>query len=339
MKTNAFTASVILEKRREGKAGFPIKLRITYLRKSYYFTVRDNTGNGIWMKEEEYKKLTGKRTPSDLIQLKHDLNDFEKKAYEVAEHIFTQTGSFSVDRFKELFFSKDTPDATPNLIQALSKKVSEMKDEGRISTAIGYQCVINSMKDFAKSDFIPFTRCTPDFFRKYEKWFLADGKSITTVGIYLRNIRTVFNDNIRSKNIPAELYPFGRGKYEIPTGKNIKKALKLEDIKKIMDFEFSTKSKNYYKNLWLFSYFCNGINIKDIAMLKYSDIEGDVIVYSRAKTTRSNRTSPRKINIVINRHVGKIIDTYGTKSGDYIFNIIRKDMDDVKKYQAVQQMV
>ncbi len=44
----------------------------------------------------------------------------------------------------------------------------------------------------------------------------------TTVGIYLRNVRTIFNE-VKPVGIP---YPFGKtkqGLYQIPKGKNTKK--------------------------------------------------------------------------------------------------------------------
>ena len=54
-----------------------------------------------------------------------------------------------------------------------------------------------------------------------------------TQGIYLRNLRAIFNEAIADGIISKEkCYPFGRRKYQIPTGRNIKKALKLEQIEK-----------------------------------------------------------------------------------------------------------
>jgi len=53
-------------------------------------------------------------------------------------------------------------------------------------------------------------------------------------------------------------YPFGRGKYEIPTGEGRKLALPLHIIQQIFQYENTadpTISK--YKDLWLFSYLCN----------------------------------------------------------------------------------
>jgi integrase/recombinase XerD len=47
---------------------------------------------------------------------------------------------------------------------------------------------------------------------------LAQDYSKTTVGIYVRQLRTLFNEAIELCIIKREKYPFGRRKYQPPTG-------------------------------------------------------------------------------------------------------------------------
>jgi hypothetical protein len=65
-------------------------------------------------------------------------------------------------------------------------------------------------------------------------------------------------------------YPFGKRKYRIPSSKNIKKALELDDIQKIYFYESEPEllGEQQARDYWLFSYFGNGMNPKDIANLK-----------------------------------------------------------------------
>lgn len=60
---------------------------------------------------------------------------------------------------------------------------------------------------------------------------------ITTVGIYLRPLRSIFNDAIEMGLVPRENYPFGEKKYQIPTGVNIKKTLPTEEIGKFYNHQ------------------------------------------------------------------------------------------------------
>jgi hypothetical protein len=46
----------------------------------------------------------------------------------------------------------------------------------------------------------------------------------TTIGMSLRALRAIFNIAKKDGIITDEQYPFGRNKYQIPEGRNIKKA-------------------------------------------------------------------------------------------------------------------
>jgi hypothetical protein len=83
---------------------------------------------------------------------------------------------------------------------------------------------------------------------------LKKDKSVTPVGIYIRSLRTLFNNAIDDGLINKEYYPFGKKKYEIPTSNNIKKALNLKDIGSIFHYKsvmlsmaaiFKTKREKY----------------------------------------------------------------------------------------------
>ena len=64
--------------------------------------------------------------------------------------------------------------------------------------------VLRSLENFKKN--LKFTDITPSFLKKYERWMLDNGKSITTVGMYLRALRAIFNQ----QNIDSKLYPFSK---------------------------------------------------------------------------------------------------------------------------------
>ena len=55
-------------------------------------------------------------------------------------------------------------------------------------------------------------------YREYENWMIKNGGSITTVGIYLRSLRTLFGMAINDGLLTKDFYPFGKKRYEIPTG-------------------------------------------------------------------------------------------------------------------------
>jgi hypothetical protein len=99
------------------------------------------------------------------------------------------------------------------------------------------------------------------------------GKSFSTIGIYLRHTRAIVNKAIEDGHVDKRMYPFGKRKYQIPTSRNIKKALVLEDIKKIFDYTPVSDSEAKHRDLWLFSYLANGMNVKDTIRLKYRNVD------------------------------------------------------------------
>lgn len=66
---------------------------------------------------------------------------------------------------------------------------------------------------------------------------IEKGRSISTVGIYLRTLRTIFNNAIAQGVVRPELYPFARREYVIPTDRNMKRALSIDQIRQIFQYK------------------------------------------------------------------------------------------------------
>lgn len=97
--------------------------------------------------------------------------------------------------------------------------------------------------------------------------------------MYCRAIRSVINEAKSVGIIKENQYPFGNGKYEIPTGKGRKLALTLQHIKYVSNFSDGTEATEKYHDMWFFSYLCNGINFADMLTLKYSNIRNGEICF------------------------------------------------------------
>ena len=100
---------------------------------------------------------------------------------------------------------------------------------------------------------------------------LAKGMSITTVGIYVQALRVIYNRAIDDGFISNDKYPFGlkvKRKYEIPTGNNIKKALEIDAIQKIIGYKPTKDKAEFSRDIWMFCFYCNGMNIGDASILK-----------------------------------------------------------------------
>lgn len=77
--------------------------------------------------------------------------------------------------------------------------------------------------------------------------------------------------------ISPDIYPFGKNKYTPPATKKSKRALSIGDIENIYNYKSKELGSaiDWAKDMWLFAYFSNGMNVKDIASLKYENIQKD----------------------------------------------------------------
>lgn len=133
-------------------------------------------------------------------------------------------------------------------------------------------------------------------------------------------------------------HPFGKRKYQIPTGKNVKKALRQEVIRQVYFYEPETAGLRRAKDFWFFFYFGNGMNPKDLVYLKWKDLHGEYFVFTRAKTERTTRTDPRPSTVYITEDMRRIIEVYGTKDhhpDSFAFPIMNKELNPLKQFQKV----
>lgn len=211
----------------------------------------------------------------------------------------------------------------------------------RVGTADNYQTTYNSLKRFRGN--IPVTDITPRFLKEYESWMLYERKnSKTTVGIYTRVIRAVINEAIELKLMKREDYPFGRRRYRVLTGRNIKKALDQASIAKLYYSEALTESQLKAKDYWFFSFYGNGMNIKDVITLQYKNIKGEYLVFERAKTELSTSGDGVTISCFINQDMWDIIERRSNKDkspDNYIFPILTPGESPLNQFLTRQKFV
>jgi hypothetical protein len=85
--------------------------------------------------------------------------------------------------------------------------------------------------------------------------------------------------------------------------------LNIDQIKEVFSYPTVAQSSlDKAKDFWIFSYLCNGINMNDIARLRWNNIHPEIIVFEREKTKRTKRDSPVKIVVLRNDHIDLYTD-------------------------------
>lgn len=204
--------SLYLDLRRPKEDGiYPVKLRVYYGKAKLF-----DTGKSLSQIDFE-KSYLAKRPKGEYLDLKINLAAIEAKANEVIKELKV----FSFDKFDKLLFK--TKSSINNIIDHYQSYIDQLEETERIGTASSYRCGINSIQAFVNKDRknpvnrISFETITPELLYKYEQWMISNESSKTTVGIYLRTLRAIFNQAIEEGVIEREIYPFKT--YKIQQGK------------------------------------------------------------------------------------------------------------------------
>jgi integrase/recombinase XerD len=258
----------------------------------------------------------------------------------LANKVAKDLSKFSFTDFERLLFNKTSTKRNVNYYY--TKAVEKFKQKESISTANNYSTALKCLLRFHGKENIDFHNITISWLEQFEKFCIElEEKSLTTVSIYLRTLRTIFNDAKADKATTEDIYPFGKRKYQIPTPTNTKKALTSKQLKALFEGNTLTPEQEKAKAFWFFSYLCNGMNFKDILNVKFKNIDSEKLSFVRAKTAKTNRNS-KAITVYLNDFTNKVIETYGnTNSGenDYLFPVLNQNQSAVEQHRCVKNFV
>jgi len=319
---DGITVSAMLDTRKINAQGnYPVKIRINYKRAREYFPTGKELTKDEWKTLSEQKSRHYKEVREDI---QNSFNLVRMNVETIAEK-----GEFSFHLLK-IRMGKSTGDSFNNAIRA---KITLLKSEERIGTMRIHEETLRLVTEFA-GDNIFFDMLTVQWLKKCEQYWLKTGKNYTSIGIHMRNIRALMNEAKRMGVIKESQYPFGRGNYEIKTGESTKKALSMEQISKIYHYTDGLEATEKYRDLWMFIYLCNGINVIDMIKLRYSDIIDGEICFIRQKTKRTTKVQ-RKIRAVITPEMESIIKRWGNVNcgNNYIFPYLpeKNTEEEIKK--------
>ncbi|MGC6532407.1 MAG: tyrosine-type recombinase/integrase [Flavobacteriales bacterium] len=291
--------------------------------------------------KEEFKNAwESPRTKKEYRALRIKLQEYETRANRLAEQI----SPFTFEEFERQF--KRKPGDRERIVHHFDSAIEEKIKAGSISTSSTYRLSLRSIDRFQLAnggkdiERITFSDITPKWLRSYESYMTqTEMRSTTTVSIYLRALKAVFNRAIDLKDIDREIYPFGKRKYSVPTVRKKKRALRKDQLKQLIAAEPANHLERKARAFWMFSLVCNGMNMKDIAELKWRDFRDDRFEFQRAKTSTSGRGHRQTIQVFLNATSREVIQEYGNPSRDsedFVFDILNRGLTPAKRHQKVK---
>jgi integrase len=331
------TVSIWLDNRRAKKGKkFPVKIRITSQRQRYYYPTNIN------LTEDEFENAASSKPAPRLKEAHLKMHEFERQANATVNKIVDELHTeFSIGLF-EKHLNLNTANYN-DVFQCYNRKVAQLNQRGQIKTAQGYETGANALKLFTGRDQLVFSEIDKTFLENMESYLLGKKKSLTTIGIYARYLRSIFNEAIDEKLVNYELYPFGRNKYQIPQPANNKRALPDADLIKIFQYQPEENTwEEYAKDMWTLSLLCQGMNMKDIANLRYKNIQDDKILFTREKTKRTKKAGQIPIVVYLDDEAKNIISKWGTDNtspNQFVFPIYSDDNTPLKNLRNVEQQI
>ncbi len=323
----------------EGK--HPVKLRVTFQRHRKYYQVLDEAKEKVFMTEETYSIIVGtdrKKLGGKNRKLRDLLDDAVTNGRDAKKEA-TNSGKdpFSFPEFERKLLGEES---NSQFLKYFKSHLDKLGKKGQAGTVRVYGSVLSSFAKFLGNkdpknivkDIDP-AEITPDKLQDYEDTLREGGYSDTWISICMRSIRAIYNRiAVKDEYLKAK-YPFSRNDYDelykIPIstgqkGQTLTKDEMIDFISGKVDGDKIPENPMYRaKMLFLFSFYGQGLNFKDIALLRNSNKKGNNIEFERQKTIRTRKTAT-VVRIPITKELGSILLEIGnpdTRKSSYMFEV------------------
>jgi site-specific recombinase XerD len=259
----------------------PLMLRFIHERTSKQLSLGVSVEPCYWDKEVEMLTADCPERVTLQSQIDSALAGYRKKIQRL------EALDMKVD-FDNLFDL--TSKCTPQLVDSyFERQIAAMKQAGKINTAIKYTATRTSLVKFHPAK-LRFEDITPNLLVDFETFLRGEGNQSNSIATKFSVLKAVYNKAVADKIFLCKENPFVLYKVGQHWTQTRKRAVHKEDIQRLIQAELPiTKSPytEFARDIFLFSYFSAGINFKDIATLRYNDMEEDRIFYRRHKTGKA----------------------------------------------------
>lgn len=275
---------------------------------------------GYRMKEEVFDESEGKImngvgstfTATEVVKMNRELRkmrnqiDIRIRQLEWTREEFTVEDILTQNAFgtgKSQFY----------LLRYINAQIERKQELKKVGMAAAYKSTRSSLAKFIGRPDVRMSEVDLAFVRRYEDFLYSNGASGNTVSYYLRNLRSLYNQAVMDGYHPRGEYPFAKA--QTRPAKTVKRALSRTDMQNLADLNLENEPElEFTRDLYLFSFYAQGMAFVDIVLLKKTDICNGVLTYSRHK-------SKQLIRIVVTPQMQGVIDKYNTEN-EYLFPII-----------------
>jgi len=256
----------------------PLMLRICKDGKKKYQSLKLSINPQYWDFEKEKPK---RNCPNkELVEkvISTHLEQFRKHIIELKAEGKDYSAQFLLKGQSEKGKSKTVGDFYKELLDDMDR--SDKYGNWRF-----YKSSYNSVKAFTngKMDFL-FSEIDVLWLNNYEQWLKKRGNKGTTISVQFRTLRAIYNKAIDALSVKRKDYPFNEYKVSKFDTSTKKRAISKEEIMKIRSVNLTDPKQIFARDIFMFTYWCGGINFVDISNLQANNIVDGRVSYIRHKT-------------------------------------------------------
>jgi integrase len=211
--------------------------------------------------------------------------------------------------------------------------ISKLDKSGNIGNKNAYERTLYMLKlfdpDFSRK---VFQDIDLKYINRFDDFLRIDrGCEGNTISYYMRTFRALLNRAIKEGETSEVTYPFGKHGYCVSSlsQETEKRYLPSQYIETLKTAVIDSPALQWSRNLFLFSYYCQGMAIVDMAFLTDKNVlvfEGGKYICYRRRKTESKQS--RIIRIKITENIQSLMDWFrvNTKLVDnYLLPVITKE--------------
>ena len=291
----------------------PLFFRFTQKRQCKYISTGIALSQEFW--NESDQRIVSSYPDSESLnwQLKEKLSEYQKKIEKLTV--------LEIDVNFETLLGQKSRYINCTISEYFQQQIDYQKSIGKVGTAGKYE-TCKSLLEQCSLGKKRFEQVDLQFLLDFEAYMTRKGNSSNSLATSFSVLRAVYNKAVKQKVFAETDNPFKQyniGRFWKPTRK---RAITKEDVQKIQSLELPESTESYSlsfaRDIFLFSYCVAGINFKDIATLRYGDIQNGRIYYQRHKTGK-------ELNSPILPQTRAILERYSKPDAspdDYIFPIL-----------------
>jgi integrase len=242
---------------------------------------------------------------------------------------FSELKPFNKETFRSRFWETDKDKPKSLLLSDLFDYYMVNNETIKPTTIDSLRYTRNRFENFKSG--LSVGDVTVSFLNKFDKNEISKERSPATIDHHMRNLRTIINYFTHVvKIIPKEYeYPFGSGGFTVSGYFPSTQVIKELEIQSIIDLkEFETKEHEFARDVWVMLYRFNGANFADLLRMKWSQINGDYIFFTRKKTESTRKNNRKPIIVPITEKLKDSIARVGDKNSPFFLGLLQEGYDE-----------